>query len=40
MDRFDPNLLAYRDRLQKDYQAVTGHYHEPPPCTVLLALKR
>lgn len=40
MDRFDVNLLAYRDRLQQDYRTVTGHEHEPPPCAVLLALKR
>lgn len=40
MDRYDANLLAYKERLQKDYKNVTGHEHESPPCSVLLALKR
>lgn len=40
MNNYDPNLLAYRNVLQSQYRAVTGHEHEPPPCAVLLALKR
>jgi hypothetical protein len=40
MDRFDANLIGYRNSLQDQYRQVTGHEHQSPPCEVLLKLSR
>lgn len=37
---FDPQLLEYRNSLQREHRVVTGHDHESPSCEILLKLKR
>jgi len=38
MDKYDSNLINYRNALQKTYKDLTGQYHESPPCEVLTKL--
>lgn len=40
MEKFDRNLMDYRDSLQREFHNVTGHDHESPPCEVLLKLRK
>ena len=40
LESYDAQLIDYRRELQRQHRTVTGSEHSPPPCEVLLKLRR